>query len=61
MSRAGSAAQQQALSACAHALAAAAAGGELLDAVNTHGPFSEEDARTIFLQLMRGVQYLHSV
>ncbi|EFN51045.1 hypothetical protein CHLNCDRAFT_37582, partial [Chlorella variabilis] len=36
-------------------------GGELLDAVNTHGPFSEEDARTIFLQLMRGVQYLHSV
>lgn len=35
-------------------------GGELLDAVNTRGQYGEADARTIFRQLIEGVQYLHS-
>lgn len=36
------------------------AGGELLDAVNNQGHYSEADARTIFCQLMAGIRYLHS-
>jgi hypothetical protein len=36
------------------------AGGELLDAVNNKGHYSEADARTIFCQLMSGIRYLHS-
>ena len=35
-------------------------GGELLDALREKGHYSEEDARLVFLQLMRAVQYLHS-
>ena len=35
-------------------------GGELLDAVLTKGSYSEADARLCFVQLLRGVHYLHS-
>lgn len=35
-------------------------GGELLDAVLEKGHYSEDDARTCFLQIMRGIMYLHS-
>ncbi|EFN53943.1 hypothetical protein CHLNCDRAFT_8755, partial [Chlorella variabilis] len=35
-------------------------GGELLDALINKGHYSEADARTIFQQLIRGVQHLHS-
>lgn len=38
----------------------AAAGGELLDAVLEKGHYSEADARSCFLQIMRAIQYLHS-
>ncbi|KAL4419974.1 hypothetical protein ABPG75_007072 [Micractinium tetrahymenae] len=34
-------------------------GGELLDLVLEKGPFSEDDARTVFRQLLEGVDYLH--
>ncbi|GAB4813322.1 hypothetical protein N2152v2_000368 [Parachlorella kessleri] len=36
-------------------------GGELLDAVLEKGHYSEDDARTCFLQIMRGIMYLHSM
>ena len=36
-------------------------GGELLEALLEKGQYSEEDARVIFLQLIRGVEYLHSM
>ncbi len=35
-------------------------GGELLDAVLEKGSYSEADARLCFIQLLRGVAYLHS-
>eukprot|EP00887_Chlorella_sp_A99_P006947 scaffold2.g6947.t1 len=35
-------------------------GGELLDAVIDKGHYSEEDARTCFVQLINAIQYLHS-
>ena len=35
-------------------------GGELLDAVLAKGSYSEADARLCFVQLLRGVHYLHS-
>lgn len=36
------------------------AGGELLDAVLEKGHYSEADARSCFLQIMRAIEYLHS-
>eukprot|EP00887_Chlorella_sp_A99_P007252 scaffold2.g7252.t1 len=36
-------------------------GGELLDAVVDKGHYSEDDARVVFVQLIRGVRYLHSM
>lgn len=45
-------------SACWHHVCVA--GGELLDALINKGHYSEADARTIFQQLIRGVQHLHS-
>eukprot|EP00887_Chlorella_sp_A99_P005806 scaffold1.g5806.t1 len=36
-------------------------GGELLDAVVEAGHYSEDDARTVFAQLISGVRYLHSM
>lgn len=36
------------------------AGGELLDAVLEKGHYSEADARSCFLQIIRAIQYLHS-
>lgn len=35
-------------------------GGELLDAVIERGSYTEEDARQVFLRLIKGIQYLHS-
>ncbi|KAK3254710.1 hypothetical protein CYMTET_36083 [Cymbomonas tetramitiformis] len=35
-------------------------GGELLDAVLDRGTYSEADARACFLQLLKGIEYLHS-
>ncbi|EFN53546.1 hypothetical protein CHLNCDRAFT_136678 [Chlorella variabilis] len=35
-------------------------GGELLDAVLEKGHYSEADARSIFLQIIKAIQYLHS-
>lgn len=35
-------------------------GGELFDHIVKQGAFPEEDAKTIFLQLLQGVAYLHS-
>ena len=35
-------------------------GGELLDAVMAKGSYCEADARLCFVQLLRGVHYLHS-
>ncbi|EFN53510.1 hypothetical protein CHLNCDRAFT_136852 [Chlorella variabilis] len=35
-------------------------GGELLDALQAQGHYSEGDARTIFRQLIEALQYLHS-
>jgi serine/threonine protein kinase len=35
-------------------------GGELLDAVLEKGSYSEADARLCFIQLLRGMAYLHS-
>jgi serine/threonine protein kinase len=35
-------------------------GGELLDAVLESGSYSEADARRCFVQLLRGIDYLHS-
>ncbi|KAL4424298.1 hypothetical protein ABPG75_001599 [Micractinium tetrahymenae] len=35
-------------------------GGELLDAVLDTGHYSEADARSCFLQIIRAIQYLHS-
>jgi len=35
-------------------------GGELLDAVLERGSYNEADARLSFVQLLRGIQYLHS-
>ncbi|KAL4854177.1 putative myosin light chain kinase [Chlorella vulgaris] len=35
-------------------------GGEMLDAVNDKGHYSEDEARTAFLRVLQGVQYLHS-
>lgn len=34
-------------------------GGELLDAVLERGSYSEADARQCFVQLLRGIEYLH--
>eukprot|EP01025_Chloroclados_australasicus_P018255 TRINITY_DN1946_c0_g2_i2.p1 TRINITY_DN1946_c0_g2~~TRINITY_DN1946_c0_g2_i2.p1 ORF type:complete len:675 (-),score=121.75 TRINITY_DN1946_c0_g2_i2:1748-3772(-) len=34
-------------------------GGELLEAVIERGTYSEADARTCFVQLLRGIRYLH--
>lgn len=34
-------------------------GGELLDAVLERGSYSEADARLCFVQLLRGLDYLH--
>lgn len=34
-------------------------GGELLQALATAGRYTEDDARTIFRQLMHGVKYMH--
>ena len=36
-------------------------GGELLDAVLEKGHYSEDDALTCLLQIMRGIMYLHSM
>lgn len=36
------------------------AGGELLEAVLARGNYTEDDARTCFVQLLRGIAYLHS-
>jgi serine/threonine protein kinase len=35
-------------------------GGELLEAVLQRGTYSETEARLAFVQLLRGIQYLHS-
>jgi serine/threonine protein kinase len=35
-------------------------GGELLDAVLQRGTYSEQEARSCFIQLLRGIAYLHS-
>ena len=35
-------------------------GGELLDAVLERGSYNEADARLCFVQLLRGIEYLHS-
>jgi serine/threonine protein kinase len=35
-------------------------GGELLEAVLQRGSYSEGEARLAFVQLLRGIQYLHS-
>ena len=35
-------------------------GGELLDAVMAKGSYCEADARLCFVQLLRGIHYLHS-
>lgn len=35
-------------------------GGELLDAVLEKGHYSEGDARSVFLQIIKAIQYLHS-
>ena len=35
-------------------------GGELLDAVLQRGTYSEQEARSCFIQLLRGISYLHS-
>ncbi|DBB18738.1 TPA: hypothetical protein ACH3X3_000345 [Trebouxia sp. C0006] len=35
-------------------------GGELLDAVLERGSYNEADARLSFVQLLRGIEYLHS-
>jgi len=35
-------------------------GGELLDAVLARGSYSEADARSCAVQLLRGIEYLHS-
>jgi serine/threonine protein kinase len=35
-------------------------GGELLDAVLQCGHYSEAEARTAFVQLIKGIEYLHS-
>ena len=35
-------------------------GGELLDAVLQRGSYNEADARACFLQLLRGIEYLHA-
>lgn len=34
-------------------------GGELLDAVLERGSYSEADARLCFVQLLKGIEYLH--
>jgi len=35
-------------------------GGELLDAVLQRGSYNEADARNCFVQLLRGIEYLHA-
>jgi serine/threonine protein kinase len=35
-------------------------GGELLDAVLRRGSYNEGDARACFVQLLRGIEYLHA-
>ena len=35
-------------------------GGELLDAVLHRGSYNEADARACFVQLLRGIEYLHA-
>ena len=35
-------------------------GGELLDAVLARGSYNEADARSCAVQLLRGIEYLHS-
>ena len=35
-------------------------GGELLEAVLQRGSYSESEARLAFVQLLKGIQYLHS-
>ncbi len=42
-------------------LASFSAGGELLDEVEEHGPLTERQARAVFLQLLLGVQHMHSM
>ena len=34
--------------------------GELLDAVLQRGCYSEDDARECFVQLLKGIEYLHA-
>jgi len=36
-------------------------GGELLEAVLQRGTYSEAEARLAFVQLLKGIQYLHSM
>ncbi len=35
-------------------------GGELLDAVLQRGHYTEDEARVAFVQLIKGIEYLHS-
>jgi len=35
-------------------------GGELLEAVIRRGAYTETEARLCFIQLLKGIQYLHS-
>jgi serine/threonine protein kinase len=35
-------------------------GGELLEAVLQRGTYSEAEARLAFVQLLKGIEYLHS-
>lgn len=35
-------------------------GGELLEAVLRRGNYNERDARICFIQVLRGIEYLHS-
>ena len=36
-------------------------GGELLEAVLQRGTYSESEARLAFVQLLKGIRYLHSM
>ena len=45
---------------CLPGAAAACAGGELLDAMEHQGSYTEGDARAIFRQIADGLAYLHS-
>jgi serine/threonine protein kinase len=35
-------------------------GGELLEAVLQRGSYNESEARLCFMQLLKGIEYLHS-